>query len=129
MIKYTVDTDHSILLKGLPVTWRTNRSDWSTTTLAPRRSSAVAVATGVDSTGRICVPWTEFRGRDFPGARKDCMSTHLRAWTTTELWDWAPLAYLQAAAVSSNGRAVAIRTMVNTRGITTAVQMRVLRPG
>jgi hypothetical protein len=56
------------------------------------------------------------------------MSTHLRAWRTIELWDWAPFTDFQAAAVTWNGRAVAIRTVFNNRGSTSAVQLHVLRP-
>jgi hypothetical protein len=109
------------------VTWRTNRSDWSTTRFAPRRSNAWAFALAVDSTRRISVPWTQWR-EGIPQYEKALMSTHLRAWTTTELWDWAPNTNFTAAAASWNGRAVAIRTVTNLRAITTAVQMRVLRP-
>jgi hypothetical protein len=56
------------------------------------------------------------------------MSTHVRVWRTTELWHSG---YFAAAAASWNGRAVAIRRTdaSNDPGITTAVQMRVLRPG
>jgi hypothetical protein len=66
MTRYIVSADYAVHFKGLRVTSRTNRFAWSTTTFAPRRSPTVAVATAVDSTGRIFVPWTEFRGRDFP---------------------------------------------------------------
>jgi hypothetical protein len=109
------------------VTWRSNRSDWSTTTLAPRRSNAWVLALAVDSTGRILVPWSQWR-EGIPQYEKALMSTHLDAWATTELWDWTRNSRFVAAAASRNGRAVAIRTLDNLQGRTTAVQMRVLRP-
>jgi hypothetical protein len=109
------------------VTWRTNRSGWSTTTLAPRGSNAWVLAPAVDSTGRILAPWSQWR-EGIPQYDKGFMSTHVDAWATTELWDAGVFA---AAAVSWNGRAVAIRRAFasNDPGITTSVQMRVLRLG
>ena len=57
------------------------------------------------------------------------MATHLTAWGTTMLWDWARHTHFTAAAVSWNGRAVVIRQTINRWDRTLAVQMRVLRPG
>jgi hypothetical protein len=108
------------------VTWRTNRSDWTTTRLAPRRSNAWVLTLAVTSTGRIFAPWTQWR-EGIPQYGTGFMSTHSNAWATTELWDWTRNTQFAAAAASWNGRAVAIRTVTNLRAITTAVLMRVLR--
>jgi hypothetical protein len=109
------------------VTWRTNRSDWSTTALAPNGTNAWVLAPAVDSTGRIYAPWSQWRDR-IPQPERTFMSTRLNGWATTELWDWTRNSRLAAAAVSWNGRAVAIRLIDNLRARTIAVQMRVLRP-
>jgi hypothetical protein len=109
------------------VTWRTNRADWTTTRLAPRRSNASVLTLAVDSTGRILVPWTQWR-EGIPRYAKGFVSTHADAWATTELWDWTRNTQFATAATSWNGRAVAIRIVDNLRGRTIAVQMRVLRP-
>ena len=54
----------------------------------------------------------------------------LTTWRTTGLWGWTRHADFAAAAVSRNGRAVAIRTVTNSPQETrTAVAMRVFRPG
>jgi hypothetical protein len=121
MVRNTIPEGGGIAPLGVRITWRTNRSNWTTTTLAPTRKVAWALAPAVDSTGRIFVPWSEFRGR-YSGQNKGLITTHLNGWRTTELWNWRPTTDFAAAAVSWNGRAVAIRETA------TAVQMRVLRP-
>jgi hypothetical protein len=111
--------------RGLQVTWRSKRSRWRTDTLAPPRFIVEVPATAVDATGRIFVPWSRYRhGPTF-------MSTNQTTWRTTTLWDrtrrWR-YAGLPAAAVSRNGRAVAIRT-VTAQYTRYVVAMRVFRPG
>jgi hypothetical protein len=108
------------------VRWRTNRSSWNTWS-APNMTIRV-FAPAVDSTGRIFVATNQKRGSGIPQEHKGFMATHLRAWTTTGLWDWATNTWFAAPAVSWNGRAVAIRTVSTPRGRPLAVQLRVLRP-
>jgi hypothetical protein len=112
---------------GIRVKWRTGGSGWSTTWVS-RAINSCAFASAVDSSGRILVMWSRWR-EGIPQYGNGFMSTHRSGWTTTELWDWARNTNLAAAAVSWNGRAVAIRTTINLQGRTTAVQMRVLQPG
>jgi hypothetical protein len=85
----------------------------------------------MDGAGRIFVPWSEVREPrpDEPPYERGFMSRHARGWRTTALWDWEKNAYFAATAVSSNGRAVAIRTVTNARETRTTVVMRVLHPG
>jgi hypothetical protein len=108
------------------VRWRTNRSGWNTWS-APSMTIRV-FAPAVDSTGRIFVATNQKRGSGIPQEQKGFMATHLSAWKTTGLWDWATDTWFAASAVSSNGRAAAIRTVSTPRGRPLAVQMRVLRP-
>jgi hypothetical protein len=104
---------------GLRVTWRSNRSDWTTTTLASGRAVVFPLAPAIDRAGRIFVPWRQLR--DGRPSERGLMSTFSSAWDTTTLWDWGRNPELAAADVSRNGRAVAIATG-------TTVVMRVLRP-
>ena len=127
MIKRNVSKGGGYLAKGVRVSWRNHRSDWTTTTLAPRRTDAFTVdAPAVDEAGRIFVPWFQWRGFGLL-EQAGFMSTHARAWRTTALWDWALNAQFAAAAVSPNGRAVAMRTAPNALDNSTTVVMRVLR--
>lgn len=123
MVKNTALTSGGLGARA--VTWRTNRSDWSTTRLAPIGSNASVVTLAVDSTGRILAPWTQWRD-GIPGYERALISTYGDGWATTELWDWTRNSRFAAAAASWNGRAVAIRTVTNRRAITPMVQMRVL---
>jgi hypothetical protein len=111
---------------GLRVTWRSNRSDWTTTRLASPRAVVFPLQPAVDRTGRIFVPWRQLpRGRP---PERALMSTFSGAWATTILWDRAWPAEFTAADVSRNGRAVAIRTVTNAEYSSTTVLMRVLGP-
>jgi hypothetical protein len=112
--------------EGLEVTWRSNRSGWTTTTLAPRQIAVATLepAVHIDAAGRVFVPWSELSQ-----VPPSFMSTHAAAWTTTTLWSGTTNTRFAAADVSPNGRAVAIRTATDAGANTTAVQMRVLSPG
>jgi hypothetical protein len=124
MAKHTVGPNDEIVARA--VTWRTNQSDWTTTSLTKRQVNVWVLTTAVDSTGRILVPW---RSGLWPQSERGFMATHQMAWATTMLWDWARHTHFTAAAASWNGRAVVIRQTINRWGRTLAVQMRVLRPG
>jgi hypothetical protein len=133
MIKRTMFPNGGISAKGLQVTWRYTRTWWITARLAPRQSNVDARhAPAVDGSGRMFVPWSQIRQPVLgePIQEKGLISTHVKGgWRTTRLWNWAPNAHFAAAAVSPNGRAVAIRTVTNAQATNTAVGMRVLRPG
>ena len=64
MAKRIVAWDGAIVARA--VTWRTNRSDWTTTSLTKRQVKVWVLTTAVDSTGRILVPWRTVSG---PGPR------------------------------------------------------------
>jgi hypothetical protein len=132
MVKRIV-LSYGIQPRGLEVTWRSNGSDWSTTTLAPRHSATATLepALHIDGEARVFVPWSQIRqlAWDEPIREQGLISTHASGgWRTTRLWDWAPNARFAAAAVAANGRAVAIRMLPNAQRTNTAVVMRVLRP-
>jgi hypothetical protein len=116
-----------VIHNGTQIRWRTRRSDWSETWLAPKRTATTVFAPAVDSTGRIFVPWSE-GSAGTPQRERALMSTRADGWATAELWGWTRNGRLTAAAVSGNGRAVAIRVIDNLRGRTVAVEMRVFRP-
>jgi hypothetical protein len=108
---------------GLQITWRSNRFGWRTDTLAPPRMTVEPLVPAVDATGQIYVPWFNVR------RTQSVMSTHLGTWRSIGLWTRLRYTHLAAAAVSRNGRAVAIRTLTNAQSTRTAVAMRVFSPG
>jgi hypothetical protein len=115
--------------QGLQLTWHSSRSEWSTHTLAPTNTAALARELAVDGAGRIVALWSQGRGNYPRNGERAFMSSHLIGWSTAGVWDWTRHAFLAAADVSPNGRAVAIRTVTNTQQTRTAVAMRVFRPG
>ena len=116
--------------QGLQLTWHSSRSEWSTHTLAPNNTAALARELAVDGAGRIVALWSQGRGNYPRNGERAFMSSHLNGWSTAGVWDWTRHADLAAADVSPNGRAVAIRTVTNAPQETrTAVAMRVFRPG
>jgi hypothetical protein len=122
-----VGRDGTVAMVKLPefqrllLTWHSSRSRWRTDTLT--RSNAFVVPGGltVDTAGRIVVLWSQ--------PRNDYMARHLGTWDTTAVWDRARHDNLAAAAVSPNGRVVAIATVTNTEQTRTTATMRVFRPG
>jgi hypothetical protein len=83
----------------------------------------------VDATGQVFVPWSQRRGVFPRSGERAFTSTHSITWRTTGLWGWTWHADFVAAAVSRNGRAVAIRTVTNLPQATrTTVAMRVFHP-
>jgi hypothetical protein len=109
------------VVEGVLLTWHSSRSEWQTDTLARRNGFVVPGGLAVDSPGRIVVVWSK--------PRNDYMARHSATWDTTAVWDRARRGHLAAAAVSPNGRVVAIRTVNNAEYTRTAVLVRVFRPG
>jgi hypothetical protein len=93
------------------------------------RITVEPLAPAVDATGQIFVPWSQQRGAYPLTEERALMSTSVTTWRTTRLWGWTRHANFAAAALSRNGRAVAVRTVTNAQYTRTAVAMRVFRPG